>query len=440
MARLSGAWFWGVVALVALLLSFGGNSPVFAALYNALPGLRYFRGQERAAYLVANSLVILAAMGAAWLAQWNSMREHVAGLRLRLSLNRAFYLALALGALAFVVWVGSPGTYAALIRAVTLAIIVTGAAYLIISLAMARSRPQILWAVVPLMVFELFSINMDSSAVYDHVPPGDQLSMSAPPLVAQAIADSETPFRIDGFRGLTDNYGSLYDVMDIHGISPLWMDGPYNIIEGDVPDARSWELFAVRYVFSDWQELPIPSEIVGTGADRYGAVNLHRLDDPRPFALLAYSYTVVSDDEAAYALLRDPAFDARRAVILARDPGIATTPDAPDAAEVLTFAPEAIAIHTDAPRPAILSVALPDYPGWYATIDGEETGILRAYGGLTALVVPEGDHSVRLVYNPLSYRVGALLSLVAWIGIGVIGVVLAVRRIQSTDSTQRRKG
>lgn len=103
------------------------------------------------------------------------------------------------------------------------------------------------------------------------------------------------------------------------------------------------------------------------------------------------------------------------------------TTDAPQAAEVLSFAPEAIAIHADTPRPAILSLALPDYPGWYATIDGAETDILRAYGGLAALVVPEGDHSVRLVYNPLSYRVGASISLFAWLGLAAVGIVLAVR-------------
>ena len=109
--KLPQAWFWGAVALLALLWSFGGNSVVFPALYNVLPGLRFFRGQERAAYLVVNSLAILAGIGAAWLMQWDAMRDHVAGLRLRLALNRAFYLALALGALIFVAWIGNPDAY-----------------------------------------------------------------------------------------------------------------------------------------------------------------------------------------------------------------------------------------------------------------------------------------------------------------------------------------
>ncbi len=48
--RVNSAWFWGVVALIALLWSFGSNGALFPALYNVLPGLLYFRGQERAAF------------------------------------------------------------------------------------------------------------------------------------------------------------------------------------------------------------------------------------------------------------------------------------------------------------------------------------------------------------------------------------------------------
>ncbi len=425
--RVAQAWFWGVVALLALLWSFGGNSLVYPALYNLLPGLYFFRGQERAAYLVVNSLAILAGMGAAWLMQWDAMRDHVAGLRLRMALNRAFYVALALGALVFVSWIGNPDGFGRIIGAAALALIVTGLTYLILSLALARDQRRMLWLLAALAVFELFSVNLDSPDVYDHVPPEQQISMSAPPLVAQVLADTDTPFRVDGTRGLTDNFGSLYDLMDIQGISPLFLSGMYTLVEGDVPHERSWELLAVRYVFSDWQQLPVPADVVGSGTDRYGAVNLHELRDPRPFALLVFNTTVVSSDDQAFALLKDPAFDPRRTAILSSDPGIDLTDDAPIAARVTAFAPEAITIHADAPHAGILSIALPQYPGWYASIDGTSSEILRAYGSLSALVLPPGDHTVQLVYNPLSYRIGAALSLLTWAAILALGLLMGSR-------------
>jgi hypothetical protein len=77
--RARGGLFWGIVALLALGVSFGGRTPLFHALYYLLPGLSFFRGQERAAYLVANSLAILAGLGVVALAGVNAASGLCAG-------------------------------------------------------------------------------------------------------------------------------------------------------------------------------------------------------------------------------------------------------------------------------------------------------------------------------------------------------------------------
>ena len=56
-------WFWGAVALVALLISFGNRTPVFEALYYFAPGFRLFRDQERHALIVVWAVSLLAAYG-----------------------------------------------------------------------------------------------------------------------------------------------------------------------------------------------------------------------------------------------------------------------------------------------------------------------------------------------------------------------------------------
>lgn len=61
--RRGQAVFWGVVALAALLLSLGGNGPLFPIAYRILPGFNLFRDQERLAYLVSFSLAVLAGWG-----------------------------------------------------------------------------------------------------------------------------------------------------------------------------------------------------------------------------------------------------------------------------------------------------------------------------------------------------------------------------------------
>ncbi|MDX2137212.1 MAG: hypothetical protein SF123_03885 [Chloroflexota bacterium] len=421
--RAHAAWFWGIAALVALLWSFGGNSLLYPILYNLLPGAYFFRGQERAALIVAISLAVLAGMGIIQLATWDAMRDHTELLRLRLWLSRAFVGIGAVAALVMVAWIGNRDGYGAFIPYFALSTIVAGILSLL--LPAATTRRAALFAIAALLVFELFTVNMNADAVYDPVPPAQQVAFTPPPLVALATADAaDPPYRVDGFRGLGGNYGSLYGLADIHGISPLWLGSAHALIEGDVPDERSWELFAVRYVFTDWNELPVPSTIVGRGSDAYGEINLHLLDNPRPFALLVSNYELVADDAAARVRLHDPAFSPRSTILLNRDAGIAEQPVQSGRALTTSYAPEDFTISVSTPVSAILSVAHVEYPGWRATLNDQPATILRAYGGLMAVVVPAGESQiVRFTYEPLTYRVGALISLAAWTSLIIFGVI-----------------
>lgn len=419
--------FWGIVALVALLWSLGANSALYPFLYNLLPGLRFFRGQERAAYLVANSLAILAGMGAAHLASWDTIRDSAAAVRIRSTLNRVFLVVLVLAMLVFVAWLGAPEDYGNIIGNVAFAALIVGVTTILFRWLLAAPRPYFVFWLLPLLiVFELFTVNMDADSNYDPVPPAQQLSMIPPPLVAQTLADTDIPFRVDGFRGLIDNYGSLYGLADIHGISPLFLQEAHTIIEGDIPDPVAWELFAVRYVFTDWNELPVPSEIIGTGTDRWGGINLHRLEDPRPFAQVMYDYSVVSNDNV-FAELQQPGVNLRQTALIFERPSLSESDSAPIAATVTSFEPEQITIDADTPTDGLLSVALPYYPGWYARLDGQPVAILQLYGALSGITLPQGGHTIQLTYNPLSYRIGAVVSLFTWAGFGILAIILFIR-------------
>ena len=422
--RVPGAWFWGTVALVALAWSLGANSPAYPLLYNTLPGLRFFRGQERAAFLVAGSLAILAAYGVSALPALTNTH----GAR---SLRRALWVIAALCgvALAFVLagWLGNRDDYAQVLPAIAFGAIMVALAALLLPWLVARPRRPLAFVLIPVLVaFELFTVSMDADATYDRVPPTDQVAMTAAdnPGLAPIVADPAI-FRVDGVRGLTDNYGSLWGIADIQGISPLFLANVRELLDGDLPDAQLWELTAVRYVLSDWQELPVPSDILATGVDRYGAYNTHRLDDPRPFALLAADYRVAAETEQARALLADPTLNLRETVILESDPGLAQ-PLGRGSATVTRYAPERIEIAVTTDAPALLSVALLDYPGWQATLDGAPTPILRANTAFSAVAVPTGEHTITFQFQPASVMIGAAISAVAWMVSLIMTAVLFV--------------
>jgi Bacterial membrane protein YfhO len=74
-----------------------------------------------------------------------------------------------------------------------------------------------------------------------------------------------------------------------------------------------------------------------------------------------------------------------------------------------------LAIRTQASAPAVLVVSQTYYPGWTAMVDGKLTPTLAADVTLTGIPVPAGAHEVQLVFQPLSFRLGLALTIVATI-------------------------
>jgi len=424
--------FWLGVFIIALVHSFGANTAFYTTLYNFVPGLRFFRGQERAAFLVANSLAILAGIGAVY---WYSWLESDGKSLVRRFMQGLVALCTTVTLLGFIAWLGDQQAYGeiSVLFFSTLIAAISGG---LIHWRMNQPKAQLaVWLTGALIVFELFSVNMDAESNYDSIPASQQLSMSAPPLVQAVLDDSsDQPFRVDGFRGLQDNYGSQYNVMDMRGISPLFLAGPEEIIYWNyVNNPRAWELFAVKYVYSESETLSIPAEVIAEGTDRDGAVRLHQLTAPRPFAHLIYDAEILDSDAFAYELLRDERFDPRHTIILEQEPNITLPENAPDNARaaLVEFLPEYIQIEVNTPENALLSLAHPDYPGWQATINDEPVEILRAYGALSAVAIPAGEHTIELRYDPLTYRVGAVISGITWVGL-LIFALLSLLRLRRT--------
>lgn len=421
--------FWLVVAIIGLIHSVGANSSFYYLTYNLIPGLRFFRGQERAAFVVANSLAILTGLGILSASTWANQAHKQNALKWwRWLTGLIIFIAIA-------VFTGSRiqnmqfenfpdiAAFSALIALVSV--------FIIRAFLNQPYRPVILIALATLIVFELFTVNMDNAGTYDSVPYTDRLSMTPPPLVETVLQDdSDQPFRVDGFRGLQDNFGSLYGVMDMRGISPLFLSGPQRVIYRNyVNNPLAWELYAVKYVYSESDNLSVPSTVIAEGNDRDGHVFLHQLENPRPFAHLVYNAGVVDSDDFANALMDDPNFDERQSIALHQPPTL-TLPDSPvsGTATITKFEPEEIVIDINTPENAVLSISLPDYNGWNAEINGEPADIIRAYGGLSAVEIPAGEHQLHLYFAPMSYTIGALMSLLTWISLGLLAIITIIRR------------
>lgn len=424
--RLPHSGFWAGVFMLALLWSLGEHSAVYPLLYNTLPGLRFFRGQERAAFLVASSLAVLAGIGLAALPGWQPA-AHIAT-RLRQALLGVSLAGGAVFALVFVAWLGAREAYATVIGAFAFGAAMLALACALFAWLTRRPRPAAAFVLLPLVIaFELFSTGQNHAAVYAPAPPDAQLSMTAPPLIAQVLTDDTPAFRVDGQRGLGGNEASLYAVQDIRGISPLFLSGPRELIDTPFPNPPAWELFAVRYVLTDWAELPVPSRIVGAGEDRYGPVNLHLLSDPRPFAQVMTEIVTAPTAGQALTLSGSGSVSLRNAIVLEQPTTVQYSAALPTPAVVHAFAPEHIEISGSTEAGGVLSLSMVYYPGWQALLNGQPAPILRAYGALQAVEVPPGPFTLQLRYQPASALIGGVVSAAAWLLFVPVVVLLFIR-------------
>ncbi|MCC6906106.1 MAG: YfhO family protein, partial [Anaerolineae bacterium] len=53
------------------------------------------------------------------------------------------------------------------------------------------------------------------------------------------------------------------------------------------------------------------------------------------------------------------------------------------------------------------------YPGWQATVNGTKAEIMTAYTAIRAVCVPAGSSEVVMRYDPISLKIGAVISLLA---------------------------
>lgn len=404
--RHESARLWGVITLVAIGLSFGGATVIYKLAYLLAPGFSMFRGQERAAYLIAHGVAILAGMGVASL-----QSEPVDSSRLVRVLGIASAVGWVLALEAFIAdALASDVDLFALKNGLVLLAVLATLTWIVVG-RWAKNAGRAWWpvALIALVVFDLFSATMDTN--WEPVPPGERELFSE--LVPVALQDRSL-YRVDGQLGLGGNYGSMVGLQDIRGISPLRL-GTLDAYLTSLPQYRLHQLLAVKYVFTDWQQLEVPSTIRAEVQDDRQTLYLHQIDDPMPRAWMAYRVMVTADSGQALGWLSDPGFDMRGTVILEAEPGLKlpSEPPADWQAQIDRYESEHMVLRVDTPTDGVLVVSEMDYPGWQAWVDGQRVEIRRANAGLRALLLGAGEHRIELVYRPLSVTIGAIASMIS---------------------------
>jgi hypothetical protein len=412
--------FWGIAGMIALLISFGGNTFLYSPLYLAAPGFSIFRGQERWAFAFAFSMSVLAGYG---MKQLMSLHiQPTAPLKTLTRLAGGVFLFAILLMLAFFYGLTNSGwsadnVFYGLLGAASLLTILSGLAWLLWRFA-PWLPPQILTGLtIGLICLDLFSVNWQTNLFPQ--PTGWHTRQ---PAIVQAIHTDagrlpEEPFRVYNEFRLYDNYGIPFGLEDLWGASPLRPARYDQFLAPPMPIERAWELLNVKYVITWRQELFVPSEVIHQEAAPDGTTYVHRLQEIGPRAWLV-TRTELADDATILRKIADPTFDRWNIALLEAQSNLAVkTPPADNGAHdglsvnsIEFHSPGQIIYQVSANRPALLIMSENFYPGWVARVDGRPTPIVRADYILRAVPVPAGEHTVTLTFRPLSFQVGVILS------------------------------
>ncbi|MDP3983279.1 MAG: YfhO family protein [bacterium] len=206
----------------------------------------------------------------------------------------------------------------------------------------------------------------------------------------------------------------------------------YEAVLGNRYRAKLLSLLGVKYILEakegegkDWntteKRFPADSFKLEWEDDAYRIYeNLNSL--PRSF--LVNDYVVLKDKQEIADKLFSETFDLSKTVIVEEELSLDYSRDCSSGiSEITSYTPNQVDIETDSRCPAILFLSDNYYPGWNAYIDGEKTKIYRSDYSFRAVTVPEGIHKVQFKYEPLSFKLGILLT-----SLGFISLLVIIRR------------
>lgn len=139
-----------------------------------------------------------------------------------------------------------------------------------------------------------------------------------------------------------------------------------------------------------------------------------------PRVFLASNINIQNNPQKILDLVFDPKVDLSTTAILEEKPVELTSPDRfislakssnGSSAFVTSYEPQKVEIITNANAPQILFLSDNYYPGWNAYIDNKKTKIYRANYTFRSIYLPKGNHKVSFMYQPVSFKVGSIVSL-----------------------------
>jgi hypothetical protein len=408
--------FMALLAVFAVLVALGGNTPLHRALYDLVPGFAQLRVPARFILLTDFALAALAGFGLQrvlsdevtqawrWMAAFGGLSSAGVWMAYRsvdVEMRHAAN-----------VWLGV-GIFVALLAA----------AWLLITL---RSLRKYTAALAVLVV----AIDLIAHGAWVEVDWDDPVRGFEHPQAVEFLRAQGGPTRMDVDTGAwAPDAAAVWGLEDIGGVSnPLGL-ARYQTYVGSMGSRGSprYDFLGAQWIIAEKDRPPAADPDIVPVFNEDANVDVWLNTAAMPRINLMYAATVVLDGDAAFAAILAPGFDPRATVVIEADPpALNATNTGASNLFYASYAPEAYTIIAQTTSPAYLVLSEVWYPGWRAWVDGVEVPIHRANFAFRAVALTEpGEHRVEMRFEPLSWQAGltitllmvmALLGWTGWIG------------------------
>jgi hypothetical protein len=451
-----------ILALIgcSLLFAFGSYTPVYPFLYEWVPVLRVIRFPEKYVYLTFALLVFMTVRG---LRQMDGNDKSHASWVIATSILAAWivtYVTFRIEPqlLADFIQPRNPGVASTANPATIAAILVILEKQIAVSVTLALlfglSRLGVLRATLlrPLLVLTVFldlsSANKQLHFLRDekllqsaeriiekppadygrlfYYPPGDNLHPSIMKVAGNPTYEKATEIPLNN---LLPNAGLFYGFeyfQDIDALGRRSYTDFLNFINSLPADRRGKLLRAVnvKHVVA-FHSLEVKGlELVREFPEHYS--KLYEVTDAVPRTYVAEHAVYNLDPKSTLERMTSESFDPLRDVILDAPVHLETEGVFQSNAAITVYENNRVLIDAQLSEPGVLVLTDAFHPGWKVFVGGQEQTIRRANYLFRAVELPAGNHRVEFVYDPISFKIGLMISsltLAFLIAVPLVGMI-----------------
>jgi hypothetical protein len=431
--------FFIILTPLAFLLAMGRYTPFYRLLYHFAPTFDQVRAPARLILLADLGLAALAAYGLDRLRQRDSGRWHLwiaagsavaAGILLTMGLPQAQS-------------VPPPDRVPQATQSVIVAAVLLMLSGLLIAL-MRRWR-RAAWLLPLLLAVDLIGLG---STV--EIEPHDPTLGFQHEDVVDFLRQDPALFRIEDNAGAWQpNAALVHGLYDIGGVyNPLEL-APYQAYRWAVGErgAPLYNLLGVKYILADKDKPPGDERLMPVYNENPEIdVYLNTLALPR--ALMVYDVQIVPNHTAAWEAIHAPDFDPTQKVVLEEkqvaNSRLVQSPRLKQSSiSFVRYGLNEVELKVSTPVSGHLVLSDVYYPGWQATVDEGTTKaseVLRADYAFRAIMLPPGEHTVKMQFRPWTWRVGLSMSLITWTGIALFGIlrIKPLRLLRASAQREKR--